>query len=237
MTCGIYFIVNKVNGKLYIGSSRDCERRKSEHFSRLRRGAHINKRLQSAWDKYGEANFEFTVIFTVLDQSALESVEQCFLDEHKVVEVGYNFAPTAGNTAGWKASEETRCRMSEAAQRRDHSIQVEAMAEATRGKKRPAHVIEAMAAGRKATPLSAESRRRMSESAKARGNHVSPEGRARAIAARKAQAILSDAQREQMDEMRARGMTLKEIGSIFGLKAESTVYANIKRWRTMQKAA
>jgi group I intron endonuclease len=237
MTCGIYCIENKLNGKLYIGSSRDCERRKGEHFSKLRRGAHINKKLQAAWNKYGEANFEFTVIFTVLDPSALEAVEQGFLDESNVVEVGYNFAPTAGNTAGWKASEETRRRMSEAARKRDHSIQIAAMAEATRGKKRPAHVIEAMANGRKATPLSAESRRKMSESAKARGDRVSPEGRARAVAARKAQAFLSDEQREQMARMRAQGMKLKEIGSIFGLKAETTVYANIKRWHAMQKAA
>lgn len=50
---GIYMIVNKVNGKRYVGSSRNCHRRKSEHLSRLRRNAHINSKLQAAWNKYG----------------------------------------------------------------------------------------------------------------------------------------------------------------------------------------
>lgn len=62
MKSGIYKIENKVNGKVYIGSSNSIKRRWQKHKALLRHGKHQNSHLQAAWDKYGEDNFSFSVI-------------------------------------------------------------------------------------------------------------------------------------------------------------------------------
>jgi group I intron endonuclease len=178
---GIYAICNKVTGKVYLGSSGDCVRRYREHSSRLARGVHVNAKLQASWNKHGAEAFEFTMVFTVLDVGDLEGVEQQFLDEHDVVATGYNLAPVAGRTTGWKATPETRARMSAAAKLRDHSVQVAAMAKATRGKKRPQYVLDAMLAGLLAKGVTPETKAKMSASAVARGPYTHDQGKAMAV--------------------------------------------------------
>jgi len=60
---GIYAIINKTNNKRYIGSSKSVYYRWSQnHLVQLRHSIHFNRHLQSAWNKYGENNFEFIVI-------------------------------------------------------------------------------------------------------------------------------------------------------------------------------
>ena len=60
--CGIYKITNKVNGKVYIGQSRDIKRRWYEH--RKVKGDYDRHSypLYSAIEKYGIDNFEFEII-------------------------------------------------------------------------------------------------------------------------------------------------------------------------------
>lgn len=58
---GIYKILNKVNGKFYIGSSINIIKRWWEHRKRLRLGIHQNIHLQRAWNEYGEGSFVFEV--------------------------------------------------------------------------------------------------------------------------------------------------------------------------------
>ena len=45
MKSGIYIIRNTVNGKIYIGSAVNLEKRLYEHFWALRKNKHINKYL------------------------------------------------------------------------------------------------------------------------------------------------------------------------------------------------
>lgn len=59
---GIYKIVNKTNGKMYVGSSKNILRRWKTHKSRLRSKIHHNVILQRAWVKYGESNFSFEIL-------------------------------------------------------------------------------------------------------------------------------------------------------------------------------
>ena len=60
---GIYQIRNKVNGKLYIGSSCQLKKRKYEHFRNLKNGNHDNCYLQNSFNKHGIDNFIFETLF------------------------------------------------------------------------------------------------------------------------------------------------------------------------------
>ena len=61
MKC-IYKIINKENGKFYLGSAENCHKRQLRHFRDLRKGRHHNLYLQRAWNKYGEKSFSFEFI-------------------------------------------------------------------------------------------------------------------------------------------------------------------------------
>jgi group I intron endonuclease len=89
--CGIYNIINVVDGKIYIGSSNDIERRFRKHRSLLNRNIHENKHLQNAWNKYGEVNFKFVLVNECLIDSLLIK-EQEYLDiAKKFCNNYYNF--------------------------------------------------------------------------------------------------------------------------------------------------
>ena len=60
--CGVYKITNLVNGKFYIGSSKNIMKRFKEHKSDLNEQMHDNLHLQNAWNQYGEGNFKFEII-------------------------------------------------------------------------------------------------------------------------------------------------------------------------------
>ncbi len=83
MSSGIYRILNKTNGKVYIGKSKRIEKRRKEHFWRLRDNKHYCRHLQSAYNLYGENNFEFSILL---------EVDKCMLDYYE-----YKFLSSARN--------------------------------------------------------------------------------------------------------------------------------------------
>lgn len=110
MIPGVYQILNIVNGKRYIGSATDTAARMRVHRRSLKRGTHHSQSLQRAWNKYGEAAFEFRVIqpcpreqLRFQEQRALHG----FLPE-------YNIAKVAGSLRGIKATPEARANLSKA---------------------------------------------------------------------------------------------------------------------------
>jgi group I intron endonuclease len=109
---GIYYIVNKVNGHKYIGSSTDIKNRFGKHKSMLRGGYHHNPHLQSAWDKYDEENFDFKVIaYTDPDKAVVleEHILKNYFDRFE-----YNIAESAtAPMLGRDHAEETKQKMSE----------------------------------------------------------------------------------------------------------------------------
>lgn len=59
---GIYAIVNRLDGKRYIGSAVDLKSRWRLHRRELNRGVHCNSKLQRAWVKHGAAAFGFIIL-------------------------------------------------------------------------------------------------------------------------------------------------------------------------------
>ena len=91
----IYKITNLVNGKLYIGSTKDYRLRRTRHFYELRANRHGNARLQNAFNKYGEDNFKMEMLMPVTPHER-DFYEQMFIDMLSAADrnIGYNILPT-----------------------------------------------------------------------------------------------------------------------------------------------
>lgn len=109
--CGVYTITHIESGNVYAGSSVDLYKRLIKHRSDLNGNRHHSPRLQNAWNKYGACAFEMEVVEFVLSTSEVLKVEQKWLDR---LNPEYNTCRTAGNRLGFKASEETKSRISQA---------------------------------------------------------------------------------------------------------------------------
>lgn len=59
LICGVYKIENFKNGRAYIGSSSDVEKRWQQHKKLLRQKKHHSYKLQEDWLKYEEDAFVF----------------------------------------------------------------------------------------------------------------------------------------------------------------------------------
>lgn len=104
---GVYIILNKTNGKFYIGSSVHILHRWSLHKRQLKKRTHANIYLQRAWDKYGEDSFIFEIVEKCSQENCLD-VENKWLQFHQTfnIEYGYNIIKQANNTLGYKHSKE-----------------------------------------------------------------------------------------------------------------------------------
>jgi len=92
---GIYKIENKINGKLYIGSSKNIENRFKEHKTMLKNNKHHSSHLQNSWNKYHENNFLFDKIENVEKLDNLLSRESFYIEKYKSLDsdFGYNMKP------------------------------------------------------------------------------------------------------------------------------------------------
>lgn len=108
---GIYQILNKINGKSYIGSSVNIYQRWAQHKSKLRKQKHVNKILQRAWNKYFEISFHFLILEEILVpiKEILESREQHYLDQ---TNPEYNILKVAYSPIGQVFSKESKEKMS-----------------------------------------------------------------------------------------------------------------------------
>lgn len=105
---GIYKIVNIQNNFLYIGSAININRRWNYHKSYLKRNKHFNKKLQNAWNKYGEENFQFEIVEECEKEKLIER-EQYWIDFTKSCgKKGYNLRPNAKSNLGLKCKEKNR---------------------------------------------------------------------------------------------------------------------------------
>lgn len=111
---GIYMIVNLLNGKRYVGSSVDIYNRLHEHqFNLIKNKAH-NVHLQSAWNKYGEDAFIWTVL-EFCEKDKRFDREQYFID---FIKPEYNFTENVVANFGHSPSKECRQKISETLKKR-----------------------------------------------------------------------------------------------------------------------
>lgn len=107
--CGIYGLRNKINGKWYIGQSRNI----IDRWNIAYRYAKCKKqpKIFSAIKKYGYDAFEKVIIEECsLDQSVLDSREEHWIKHYNSVELGYNCR--TGGSSGGKFSNESKKKMS-----------------------------------------------------------------------------------------------------------------------------
>ena len=95
----IYFIINQVTLERYVGKTTNFTRRKNEHFERLRNNNHINKKLQSSFNKYGEENFVIQKIsYDDITKEELSEQEIYYINKYDSFYNGFNL--TLGGDGG-----------------------------------------------------------------------------------------------------------------------------------------
>ena len=120
-TQGIYMILNLVNNKCYVGSSKNIKSRKYQHTKELRDGVHHNSHLQASWNRYGEDKFLFTVLEKVIDKADLHDRELYWMQVKQSLdrEFGYNLGmPKLAD--GMDIRPETKLKLQEASYRQHY---------------------------------------------------------------------------------------------------------------------
>lgn len=90
--CGIYCILNTINGHMYIGSSKCIRSRWYGHRNDLRQNRHHSQYLQYAWNKYLEENFQLIILERAQEKELI--VREQFWFDNSYPE--YNMSSIAG---------------------------------------------------------------------------------------------------------------------------------------------
>ncbi len=156
---GVYAIRCTVNGRAYIGSSKNIHGRWAEHQHKLIAGT-ASKRLQNAWNKYGAAAWTWAILEVVIGpKAALVAREQHYIDREARP---YNMATRAGSGPrdGFRHRPESIEKMRQA--KVGHAVSAETRRKLSawrKGRPNPEHA--AKITGKKASP---ETRAKMSAS-------------------------------------------------------------------------
>lgn len=216
-TSGVYYIFNKLNGKIYIGSSINIKRRFTDHEYFLKNNKHHSILLQRAWNNhwFPEEIFEFKILeFCKKDRLVLLEREQFWLDLTQCFNpnLGYNISPTAGSPLGFKKSEATKLRHSLAIKGIKRSAETRAKMSASR-KGVKIHSEESKLkislAGKNRSPISEETRLKLSKTSK--GRKLSENAKANMRLAAKKRGV-SEKTREALRKYRDECKLKKECG-------------------------
>ncbi len=137
---GVYCIINKINNKIYIGSSINIQERIYNHKTHLNKNIHCNKYLQSSYNKYGKDNFEFDIL-DLCSPDIMHSIEKYWINITNSCNknFGYNLCPNpTKGTLGYKYTEQQKENIKNSIKGKRKGI-----LNPNYGKKSPKHVIEA----------------------------------------------------------------------------------------------
>ena len=108
---GIYGIKNKINNNVYVGKTQmNFGDRWDSHRALLRENKHFNNHLQNAWNKYGESNFEFEILYEATINDDLDVLEKEYIAKYKNDGISYNISDggDGGTNLGKHLSKETK---------------------------------------------------------------------------------------------------------------------------------
>lgn len=77
----VYWIENIINGKKYVGSTTNYNKRCIKHRCELKSGYHHNKNLQKEYDEYGANAFKYTILQKCSSEKELRDKEQDYIDQ------------------------------------------------------------------------------------------------------------------------------------------------------------
>lgn len=202
-TSGIYKITCINNGKIYIGSSNNLKKRRINHFSELKRGAHRNPYLQRAYDKYGKSAFIFEIVELVETLVLLER-EQYWINIFQPFGIrGFNILPTANRT---ECSLETRKKLSDAGKGRIFSPETRLKLSAShKGKTLSPDTKAKLSAAKKGSKASPETKSKMSLAGK--GRIFSDEHKQKISAANKGRIISEESRIKNSESNKGRVIT------------------------------
>lgn len=129
----VYKIENKVNGKVYVGQTSNLKERRTNHFSGLRTGKHVNPILQNAFNKHGEHNFAFDVLEEVQATGVselallLELRESQWIQQLDSIKGGYNICAASCSRLGVKLTDAQKLVIKKASTGRKHTAETRAM--------------------------------------------------------------------------------------------------------------
>ncbi|OJW78451.1 MAG: hypothetical protein BGO59_31095 [Spirosoma sp. 48-14] len=114
---GVYQILNTVNGKCYIGSTKKFLYRYSQHKYGLENRKHHSKHLARAYDKYGANSFEFNLLEVVSETERLSDllleIENKYIIQYNSINLafGYNKSIAIPSCYGAKHKENAKTRL------------------------------------------------------------------------------------------------------------------------------
>ena len=135
---GIYRITNLINGKIYIGQSKDIWRRYKDHFAH-KYSKDDKSYIHNAISHYGRENFSFEIIKETYDLNYWESF---LIQMHHSYDSNYGYNLTTGGNFGTRRTDdftytdEIKSKMSKKAKRRweDPISRAEVLAAQNQGK-------------------------------------------------------------------------------------------------------
>jgi group I intron endonuclease len=152
----VYKIIQISTEKVYIGSTVNWRKRKLDHFSKLRKNCHPNRKLQNSFNKYGKDDFYFEIVMFCTDD-LLRKTEQLYLD---LIKPEFNIskdatAPMQGRKHTQSSKEKFKSRKYAAG--KNHYLF---------GKRMPKSTVDKIILAKTGKKRSLETRKKMSETAK-----------------------------------------------------------------------
>ena len=169
----VYVHINKINGKKYYGITKQEVKNRWANG----KGYSKNEHFTNSINKYGWDNFEHIIVAKGLTEDEAKWLEIELIREHDTTnrDKGYNITKGGEGTNGYKHSEETKKKISEAGKGKTISEeQRKKLSEAMKGKTHTEEARKKMSEAKKGHEVSEETRRKFSEAMKTRKGKNSP---------------------------------------------------------------